>query len=97
MDDKLNNINYIVRMGNVHFDRNYEYCIKELNKLLNDKNYKDYYYLCYFHIGIFYASLDNKNEAIKFFTLSIELNNKFFDSYWNRAIIYSFQNKIKKF
>ena len=28
--------------------------------------------------------------------MSIELNNKFFDSYWNRAIIYSFQNKIKK-
>ena len=96
MDDKLNNINYIVRMCNIHFDRNHEYCIKELNKLLNDKNYKDYYYLCYFYLGRFYASLDNKNEAIKFFTLSIELNNKFFDSYWNRAIIYSFQNKIKK-
>lgn len=95
MDDKLNNINYIVRMCNIHFDRNHEYCIKELNKLLNDKNYKDYYYLCYFYLGRFYASLDNKNEAIKFFTLSIELNNKFFDSYWNRAIIYSFQNKIK--
>ena len=28
--------------------------------------------------------------------MAIELNNKFFGSYWNRAIIYSFQNKIKK-
>ena len=70
--DYKNNIENIAYMCKIR--NNYEYGIKELNKLLNDKNYKDYYYLCYFHIGIFYASLDNKNEAIKFFTLSIELN-----------------------
>ncbi len=92
--DYKDNIENIAFIYNIR--KNYEDGIKELNKLLNDKNYKDYYYLCYFHIGRFYALLDNKNEAIKFFTLSIELNNKFFDSYWNRAIIYSFQNKIKK-
>ena len=92
--DYKDNIENIAFIYNIR--KNYEDGIKELNKLLNDKNYKDYYYLCYFYLGRFYALLYNKNEAIKFFTLSIELNNKFFDSYWNRAIIYSFQNKIKK-
>ena len=92
--DYKDNIENIAFIYNIR--KNYEDGIKELNKLLNDKNYKDYYYLCYFYIGRFYALLDNKNEAIKFFTLAIELNNKFFGSYWNRAIIYSFQNKIKK-
>lgn len=92
--DYIDNIENIVRMCNIR--NNYEYSIEELNKLLNDENYKDYYYLCYFHIGVFYNLLDNRKEAIKFLTLSINLNNKFFNSYWIRAIVYASQNKIKK-
>lgn len=92
--DYIDNIENIVRMCNIR--NNYEYSIEELNKLLNDENYKDYYYLCYFHIGVFYNLLDNSKEAIKFLTLSINLNNKFFNSYWIRAIVYASQNKIKK-
>lgn len=89
--DNIENIAYMFKIRN-----NYEYSIEELNKLLNDENYKDYYYLCYFHIGVFYNLLDNSKEAIKFLTLSINLNNKFFNSYWIRAIVYASQNKIKK-
>ena len=92
--DYIDNIENIVRMCNIR--NNYEYSIEELNKLLNDENYKDYYYLCYFHIGVFYNLLDNRKEAIKFLTLSINLNNKFLNSYWIRAIVYASQNKIKK-
>lgn len=92
--DYKDNIENIAFMCNIR--NNYESGISELNKLLNDENYKDYYYLCYYYIGEFYASLNNKKEAIKFFTLSIKLNNKFFNSYFKRAIIYSFINKIKK-
>ena len=69
--DYKDNIENIVHMCKIR--KNYVYGIEELNKLLNDENYKDYYYLCYFYIGRFYALLDNKNEAIKFFTLAIEL------------------------
>lgn len=74
----------------------YKEGIEYLNKLFNDKNYENYYYLCYFYIGRLYALLNNKKEAINFFTLSIKLNNQFFNSYFNRAIIYSFTNEIKK-
>lgn len=92
--DYKDNIENIAFMCNIR--KNYEESIKELNKLLNDENYKDYYYLCYFHIGTFYNSLNNREEAIKFLSLSISLNNKFFDSFWHRAIVYASQNKIKK-
>lgn len=56
MDYKYN-IENIAFMCNIR--KNYEESIKELNKLLNDENYKDYYYLCYFHIGTFYNLLNN--------------------------------------
>lgn len=92
--DYKDNIENIAFMCNIR--KNYEDSIKELNKLLNDENYKDYYYLCYFYIGTFYNLLNNREEAIKFLTLSINLNNKFFNSYWHRAIVYASQNKIKK-
>ena len=78
-DDKCNNINYIIHKWEIEW--NYEESIKELNKLLNDENYKNYYYLCYFYIGNFYELLNNRKEAIKFLTLSIKLNNNFFYSF----------------
>ena len=90
MDYKYNNIEKIAFMSNIW--NNYKNGIAELNKLLNDENYKDYY-LCYFYIGTFYNLLNNIEEAIKFLTLSINLNN---NSHWHRAIVYASQNKIKK-